>query len=1165
MNNILNDIYVLTGQYIRKKHPAAIRRSLSDVFRLLGDASLADIPKTDRWFWSQSLQDIRPTRETSYATWSGVIVVDLDIKNAQAALEVKRRLHKLLSKQSWFVGTVLSTSHNGVHIYTACKPDTAIIDKAAYLDHAEAMSLCIWQALCIAYKMATAEQKLPSNVVLDMHPEFNISSRKELKSGVLSDAMMFDLSTFKLTQPTLIGFDTEPLLNDNFQLEPPLSFDTKNYDGLTECVKLKAMFDKMRGRNDGAEHTPIKVNNAEVPTLEQCMPRAYDNTARYRLAYTICNIYDITSSSHPNYHLLKQCFLRMCSGNPKYSREKHAFEAVFDSAVQRQAAGMCPHIAWAINELQTVHGFSIDVTGMNEVVQQVVDIDVNLELSKLVVTPPELVINYDAIYQLEDGQYIADGTDVLLSNLQKPGQKTLLIAEPGTGKTVFATNLMQHSKLRILCIVPYISVIESKFKTLPPEADCQCCYGLTSYDVTASRNAVMTFDKFSRMPMNDIDLCFDLVVLDESHLLQMSAYRSLVPAECIDRLRDCKTPTVLMTGTPIAEHMFVSFTNKIMFKRHRATSKLFSLVVCNNPAEKFAQAVLHMANAIRAGRKVIMPTNEGNSYVEKITAALQERLKRPVNWQYYKKEFADQAFMYEVNRRQTLGDIELLFCSSYLSVGVDINDLDKFDLVYTEDFTAHELEQFNNRLRNVDLASYYFIAKFGNDGFVKPTCMNTITPNLRVSKLRQMELADLLSIQTMDVDEDGRVSALFDYFQKHMRMPWLLRQPDGKVKLHATCYGLWTFEDTWRRWAVQVPILVDQLRKYNYQIEVINSELLDNDALSDILESARNGLHDYKDRVMADLQFIIERMQNKDFYDVMVYSNAIRLVNRKFQGIEVDNDKLHISVYVQNVAQCHRFIRSVRMLSKYYTRTTVLSLYDKVDGKLSKFEQVCATVELLDYAANDRLSTANVDAIRYVLYTMFDGKRSVHMSKKQYLTHLSKVVEIYKLLYDLQSAAIIDKVHMHADAMIKRLAMKCTNLRGDTTPNLWELKSIPEFDSSAKLNLDAQKALMYTMFKASMFDVNKDKATHDDVNDFFTHSKSIREADNVDLMNSLSKLESMQVEPTISNADRSKLMRYIVTCRPEFSTYQVIDIIRQIDLHSDTNYFVQVDKLLNVY
>jgi hypothetical protein len=441
--------------------------------------------------------------------------------------------------------------------------------------------------------------------------------------------------------------------------------------------------------------------------------------------------------------------------------------------------------------------------------------------------PQELQIPYHRIFRLEDNQYVSDGTYEIMQKLQEPGSKTLLVAEPGTGKTVFITNLMKTTNLRILCVVPFVSIIESKFKTLPPECNCQFVYGFNGYDSTASRNAVMTFDKFSKMQPNDLDICFDLIAIDEIHLSEMSLYRGLVPANMIDNARATRTPLIVMTGTPIAEHMFFDCTDIVKFIRNRATDKMFNLVICNNQQEKFANAVLHIANSIKANRRIIVPTNEGNAFVEKVSNAVQEVLGYQISYYYYKKENNEMSFMQEVNYNQTLGIIDLLFCSSYLSVGVDINDMSAFDIVYMEDFTAHEIEQFNNRLRKVDLVSYYFVAKYQNDGVFKETLISRKFPNLRYSKIRELELSDLMALHSIAADESGKITKLYDFFTRHMNMPYIIKQVDGSVSLHSTCYSLYTFENAWREWSIQIPILIEILKGYNYQVSAINAELME--------------------------------------------------------------------------------------------------------------------------------------------------------------------------------------------------------------------------------------------------------------------------------------------------------------------------------------------------
>jgi hypothetical protein len=313
---------------------------------------------------------------------------------------------------------------------------------------------------------------------------------------------------------------------------------------------------------------------------------------------------------------------------------------------------------------------------------------------------------------------------------------------------------------------------------------------------------------------------------------------------------------------------------------------------------------------------VIFPTNEGNAYVQKVAEAVQSEIERPVDYAYYKKENQSLNFMHDINFSQTMGDVELLFCSTYLSVGVDINDLNKFDIVYTEDFTAHEIEQFNNRLRKVDIASYYFVSKSYGTGAARTSLITSTMPNLRIANMRTLELNDLLSLHSLaKVGNDS--NALFDFFKKHMNKPYIIKKANDEVELHPTCYSLYTFEDIWRKWSVQVPVLCQLLRDFGYTISAIDSSLLDSDKSEKILNNARHGFRLYNDVVKDDLQFLLKLLENPDFFDLLMYSNKIVLLNGNVQKLHSNEHRIFVTV--SNVPQCFRFIRGLRMLSKYYT------------------------------------------------------------------------------------------------------------------------------------------------------------------------------------------------------------------------------------------------------
>ena len=61
-------------------------------------------------------------------------------------------------------------------------------------------------------------------------------------------------------------------------------------------------------------------------------------------------------------------------------------------------------------------------------------------------------------------------------------------------------------------------------------------------------------------------------------------------------------------------------------------------------------------------------------YSEKIIGMCEYLLGRPVKYGYYKRSNTEQEICKLINDKNSVGDYDIIFCSNYLSVGVDIND-----------------------------------------------------------------------------------------------------------------------------------------------------------------------------------------------------------------------------------------------------------------------------------------------------------------------------------------------------------------------------------------------------------------------------------------------------------------------------------------------------------
>ena len=101
----------------------------SDIWELIHNKDYASTPKQYRKIMYSVSNDQRPVGKNAWADWNGFQTIDLDMKNAEYAKLLKPVLFDYLSDQFWFLGITLSTSGNGLHIWTKIKPLTLSEEK----------------------------------------------------------------------------------------------------------------------------------------------------------------------------------------------------------------------------------------------------------------------------------------------------------------------------------------------------------------------------------------------------------------------------------------------------------------------------------------------------------------------------------------------------------------------------------------------------------------------------------------------------------------------------------------------------------------------------------------------------------------------------------------------------------------------------------------------------------------------------------------------------------------------------------------------------------------------------------------------------------------------------------------------------------------------------
>jgi len=344
-------------------------------------------------------------------------------------------------------------------------------------------------------------------------------------------------------------------------------------------------------------------------------------------------------------------------------------------------------------------------------------------------------------------------------------------ARAGAGKTTYFTELATKHSKRVLLVMPYTAPMDSKFgmeaqnreidiimnnKNLHPSEKEDWVAAIQAFKpFSGSKNnkemmeafkvgtsSVVTFDKFSRMDV-ELLLNYDYVAIDEIHILATETIRSAdadsVCTMALKRIREVlqykeenpyeRVPFIIgMTGTHIYEVNLFRMCEKdvkhggkkievrnIKLEIPHQSQKNMNIILTNSSKDCKTLLCKKIATAMIENRTVICPTDEGSFRAEEIVMGINAHLEHmdsdPLtkdDWHYYKRATKDSVTSKAINGQSVIpNDIKVLFCSVYLSVGVDIKNLSEdkdIEVISTfAKYSAQTLEQFGNRLRKQNI------------------------------------------------------------------------------------------------------------------------------------------------------------------------------------------------------------------------------------------------------------------------------------------------------------------------------------------------------------------------------------------------------------------------------------------------------------------------------
>ena len=897
---VINSIYEKTG----------IIWNWGDIYNLMKDPSYKNTEKIKRKVVYSSSTNQRPIGDMSYNVWNGLQIIDIDIKDQELASKIKSILFEELKQYNWFLGCCISASGKSCHVWTKITP-ISIETNARRIEY-----ICNFR-----HKYSYV---------------YIVLMKYSKKFGYTKEDIFryMDMAMCKPQQGIFISSDDNALLNTNFQdLRLDVNFESAFHGGVTSIdwithPDLKDIFHKLEWFNNDKteEDENIEITNIsginDRDISKSYGRRHYKHAQRWQLANTLTSIYGEDKAL--------QIMIEICDGTPK---------GELRGDVKTAAIHNKPISIWAVKELNKNHGFHLKVKADNMYNDEMKKLEEEIKDSNAALDPTKILNDHSAtkVLYMKSNQYLSDLKDEIIANLS---HITLLEAGAGYGKT----EMIKSLKAKTLLILPFTSTIKAKVEADEKTSDWLYFYGNKRPnldDILGDRNMSMTIDKFSRLNVFELDQAgFEYIVIDESHLLFTSSYRDVM-SPTIQRLANCKAKIIMMTGTPTGEMLF--FPNikhiKVIKEDHRI--KEFEINMVPTATEKLIEMCKSMAKDIMEGKKILFPTNKGNLYYEQVTGLIQQFLNefnysKELKPFYYKKSNYGEETMELINIDKSIGTRDIIFCTNYLSVGVDICDRYKFSVYFNETWIAQDIEQFANRLRNNDLFIKLFLEKEDASG-VPINYYYTQPLDLNFSEKDLLFARDLIHTCNDMLERNNEESKYNPLIQSLLSSNRYLKYDENECRyfIDETTYKLKVFEERYTEYSKQLEVLTNGMKYYGYSIITNNfNDRVDDSHKEDVDEYLKMCRHNRYNYTTAETFKFLNHLTdgNIDMYKELLKGSYEVFKDEEYKIQRDDNN-----LYASDIEILEKNIPIVVGLYKFYDCETIRDIFEYcVDKKQNR-------------------------------------------------------------------------------------------------------------------------------------------------------------------------------------------------------------------------------------
>lgn len=869
--------------------------TLEDLLKILTDETNKHVTKINKKVIYSTSNGERPVGKKAFRLWNGFQVIDMDIKDADLANKLKRHIFYKLHTCNWFMGVALSSSGKGLHVYTKISiPQESDSDdykkKLLYLTNFRHKYSFVYIATMSAIDIL----------------------------GFTKDDVLkwMDLAMFKPQQGAFIGYDSYPLINTKFfedfiyvnfdnveDLGHP-DIDWVTYPDLKEIFKRWEWFE-----DDDTEALDIQITEAQDLEIDTHNKIHYKHFERWRLANTLVKIYGLEKGFK---------YLRMICSNDIKDKELQA-DCITASRHDK------PVDVWAVNRLNTQHGFKIKLNIQNDsfneesLFSSVDKINNPLNISES---------KFSKTYHITKDQYLGNIRNQLIADC---GRITLIEAGAGVGKTEMVKQLVRDGK-KVMMVMPFTSTIKSKVEK---DKDWEYSYGGRKPKLDIHGGLSLTVDKFSYLNLMDVKAAgFDYIFIDESHLLFQSEYRPVMP-KVIEMIRNTEVPIILMSGTPIGEITFFPDIVHLKVIKDDTRKKKFDVFLVDSPSTLIYHVSKSMAKDIYNGRRVLFPNNNGTLYSKQIEAAVNYFLRsdyavfEPVNLKYYKKSNSGEKFMDDVDFEKSIKNVQIMMASSFLSVGTDILDRYNFSIYFTDLMLPQEIEQYCNRLRNNDLYARMYISKTDADGNSRSL---HIYKNMNF-KLNEEEIKNVHSILRLCNEMIERNPVEYRYnslISSIIRNNTYIEYNDveNKYYLNDIAYKVVQFERKYREFAEQLPVVMKGMQCYGYEISAVDLNDFDCEG-SEMFKDLKNAIRLSREEQVSLNAKHCEELINLITDDrLSLYKEVMRGSFEIKKGSDWKEDVNNHKMIVKNIEVFEKIVPLFLSFSKQYEIKDIKDIFE---------------------------------------------------------------------------------------------------------------------------------------------------------------------------------------------------------------------------------------------